>query len=97
MLIDSGGFQVFFLLGICKMREEGVEFCLYIDGLKYLFIFEWVMDIEWIIGVDIMMVFDECILGIVDYEYVKKLMQFIYCWLDCCIKYFNEIDFKYGY
>lgn len=76
---------MFFLFGICKLCEEGVEFCLYIDGSKYIFIFEKVMDIECIIGVDIMMVFDECLLGDLDYVYVKKLLGLIYCWFDRCI------------
>ena len=46
MLTDSGGFQVFSLSGIRKMREEGVEFRSHIDGSKHLFTPERVMDIE---------------------------------------------------
>lgn len=55
MLTDSGGFQVFSLSGIRKMREEGVEFRSHIDGSKHLFTPERVMDIERTIGADIMM------------------------------------------
>ena len=58
MLTDSGGFQVFSLSGIRKMREEGVEFRSHIDGSKHLFTPEGVMDIERTIGADIMMAFD---------------------------------------
>ena len=67
MLTDSGGFQVFSLAGIRKMREEGVEFRSHIDGSKHLFTPERVMDIERTIGADIMMAFDECTPGTADY------------------------------
>ena len=97
MLTDSGGFQVFSLSGIRKMREEGVEFRSHIDGSKHLFTPERVMDIERTIGADIMMAFDECTPGTADYEYAKKSMQLTHRWLDRCIKHFNETDPKYGY
>ncbi|GAK35449.1 tRNA-guanine transglycosylase [Bacteroides graminisolvens DSM 19988 = JCM 15093] len=61
MLTDSGGFQVFSLAGIRKLREEGAEFRSHIDGSKHVFTPEKVMDIERIIGADIMMAFDECL------------------------------------
>ena len=60
MLTDSGGFQVFSLSGIRKLKEEGVEFRSHIDGSKHLFTPERVMDIERTIGADIIMAFDEC-------------------------------------
>ena len=60
MLTDSGGFQVFSLTGIRKMKEEGVEFRSHIDGSKLFFTPEKVMDIERSIGADIIMAFDEC-------------------------------------
>ena len=60
MLTDSGGFQVFSLAGIRKLREEGAEFRSHIDGSKHIFTPEKVMDIERTIGADIMMAFDEC-------------------------------------
>ena len=97
ILTDSGGFQVFSLSGIRKMREEGVEFRSHIDGSKHLFTPERVMDIERTIGADIMMAFDECTPGTADYEYAKKSMQLTHRWLDRCIKHFNETDPKYGY
>jgi len=97
MLTDSGGFQVFSLSGIRKMREEGVEFRSHIDGSKHLFTPERVMDIERTIGADIMMAFDECTPGTADYEYAKKSMQLTHRWLDRCIKHFNETVPKYGY
>ncbi|MBO4663993.1 MAG: tRNA guanosine(34) transglycosylase Tgt [Bacteroidaceae bacterium] len=97
MLTDSGGFQVFSLAGIRKIREEGVEFRSHIDGSKHKFTPESVMDIERTIGADIMMAFDECPPGTSDYEYAKNSLALTERWLDRCIKRFNETEPKYGY
>ena len=97
ILTDSGGFQVFSLSGIRKMREEGVEFRSHIDGSKHLFTPERVMDIERTIGADIMMAFDECAPGTADYDYARKSMALTHRWLDRCWKRFNETEPKYGY
>ena len=97
ILTDSGGFQVFSLSGIRKMREEGVEFRSHIDGSKHLFTPERVMDIERTIGADIMMAFDECAPGTADYDYARKSMTLTHRWLDRCWKRFNETEPKYGY
>lgn len=97
MLTDSGGFQVFSLAGIRKIREEGVEFRSHIDGSKHKFTPEGVMDIERTIGADIMMAFDECPPGTSDYEYAKNSLALTERWLDRCIKRFNETEPKYGY
>ncbi len=97
MLTDSGGFQVFSLAGIRKIREEGVEFRSHLDGSKHQFTPERVMDIERIIGADIMMAFDECPPGTSDYEYSKNSLALTERWLDRCIKRFNETEPLYGY
>ena len=97
ILTDSGGFQVFSLSGIRKMKEEGVEFRSHIDGSKHLFTPERVMDIERTIGADIMMAFDECAPGTSDYQYAKNSMELTHRWLDRCCKRFNETEPKYGY
>ena len=97
MLTDSGGFQVFSLNGIRKIREEGCEFRSHIDGSKHFFTPEKVMDIERAIGADIMMAFDECPPGTSDYTYAKKSMELTHRWLDRCFKRFNETEPKYGY
>ena len=60
ILTDSGGFQVFSLTGIRKLREEGCEFRSHIDGSRHVFTPESVIDTERIIGADIIMAFDEC-------------------------------------
>ena len=97
ILTDSGGFQVFSLTGIRKMKEEGVEFQSHIDGSRHLFTPERVMDIERSIGADIMMVFDECAPGTSDYHYAKQSMERTHRWLDRCVKRFSETEPKYGY
>ena len=97
MLTDSGGFQVFSLTGIRKLREEGCEFRSHIDGSKHFFSPEGVMDIQRSIGADIMMAFDECPPGTAPYDYAKKSLHLTHNWLDRCIRRFNETEPKYGY
>jgi queuine tRNA-ribosyltransferase len=97
ILTDSGGFQVFSLTGIRKLREEGCEFRSHIDGSKHIFTPENVIDTERIIGADIMMAFDECPPGTSDYEYAKKSLYLTQRWLDRCVKRFEETEPLYGY
>lgn len=97
MLTDSGGFQVFSLTGIRKLKEEGCYFTSHIDGSKHFFSPERVMDIERSIGADIMMALDECPPGTSDYEYAKKSLGLTHRWLDRCWKRFHETEPLYGY
>lgn len=98
MLTDSGGFQVYSLAGTRKINaEEGVEFRSHIDGSKHLFTPEKVMDIERIIGADIMMAFDECTPYPCEYQYARKSMHMTHAWLDRCVKRFCETEPLYGY
>ena len=97
ILTDSGGFQVFSLTGIRKMKEEGVEFRSHVDGSKHMFTPERVMDIERSIGADIMMAFDECTPGTADFNYAKQSMERTHRWLDRCVKRFDETEPLYGY
>ena len=97
ILTDSGGFQVFSLTSIRKLREEGCEFRSHIDGSKHIFTPENVMDTQRIIGADIMMALDECPPGESDYEYAKKSLGLTQRWLDRCIKRFNETEPLYGH
>lgn len=97
ILTDSGGFQVFSLTGIRKLREEGCEFRSHIDGSRHFFTPENVMDTERIIGADIMMAFDECPPGQSDWQYARKSLTLTEHWLDRCIKRFNETEPLYGY
>ena len=97
ILTDSGGFQVFSLTSIRKLKEEGCEFRSHIDGSKHIFTPENVMDTERIIGADIMMALDECPPGESDYQYAKKSLGLTQRWLDRCVKRFNETEPLYGY
>src|SRR5678816_2485270 len=72
ILTDSGGYQVFSLAAQRKITEEGVVFRSHIDGSKHLFTPEYVMDIQRVIGADIVMAFDECPPYPSDYTYAQK-------------------------
>jgi queuine tRNA-ribosyltransferase len=97
MLTDSGGFQVFSLTDSRKLTEEGAEFRSHIDGSRHFFTPEKVIDIERIIGADIIMAFDECTPGDADYAYAKKSLDLTERWLDRCIKRFDETTCPYGH
>lgn len=97
MLTDSGGFQVFSLTEIRKLSEQGAEFRSHIDGSKHFFNPEKVMDIQRIIGADIIMAFDECTPGDADYNYAKKSLELTERWLDRCIHRFGETENPYGF
>ncbi len=97
ILTDSGGYQVYSLSGTRKLTEEGVLFQSHIDGSRHLFTPEKVMDIERIIGADIMMAFDECTPYPCDYDYAKNSMNLTHRWLDRCVTQFKNTEGKYGY
>lgn len=97
ILTDSGGFQVFSLGDIRKLSEEGAKFQSHIDGSAHLFTPEKVMDIQRIIGADIMMAFDECTPGDAEYEYARKSMEMTQRWLDRCFNQFEKTAPRYGY
>ena len=97
LLTDSGGFQVFSLAENRKIKEEGCTFRSHIDGSKHLFTPENVMEIQRIIGADIMMAFDEGCPGDADKRYAKRSMELTHRWLDRCIKRFGETEPLYGH
>jgi len=97
ILTDSGGYQVFSLAGTRKIREEGVEFQSHIDGSRHLFTPEKVMDIQRIIGGDVIMSFDECPPYPIDHAYAEKSMRLTHRWLDRCWEQFHGTADKYGY
>ncbi|MCZ2100670.1 MAG: tRNA guanosine(34) transglycosylase Tgt [Chitinophagales bacterium] len=97
ILTDSGGYQVYSLKGMRKITEEGVKFQSHIDGSKHFFSPESVMDIQRIIGADIMMAFDECTSYPCEYRYAKKSMEMTHRWLLRCIQRFDETTPLYGY
>lgn len=97
ILTDSGGYQVFSLSANRKLKEEGAYFRSHIDGSKHLFTPENVVDIQRVIGADIMMAFDECPPGDAPYDYAKKSLALTHQWLKRGVKHFDETEGKYGY
>jgi queuine tRNA-ribosyltransferase len=97
ILTDSGGYQVFSLSGTRKLTEEGALFQSHLDGSRHLFTPEKVMDIQRIIGGDIIMAFDECPPGASEFSYAKKSLELTNRWLDRCFERFNSTGNKYGY
>ncbi len=97
ILTDSGGYQVYSLSGVRKIKEEGVTFCSHIDGSKHLFTPEGVMDIQRTIGADIIMAFDECTPYPCDYTYARQSMEMTHRWLKRCCDRFDSTESKYGY
>jgi queuine tRNA-ribosyltransferase len=97
ILTDSGGFQVFSLSHRRKLKEEGAEFQSHIDGSRHFFSPEGVVDIQRVIGADIMMAFDECPPGDSDYAYAKQSMELTHRWLKRGIDRFDSTKGLYGY
>ena len=84
MLTDSGGFQVFSLASLRKIKEEGVYFASHIDGRKIFMGPEESMQIQSNLGSDICMAFDECVENPATYEYAKASCERTYRWLVRC-------------
>ncbi|MCL5031068.1 MAG: tRNA guanosine(34) transglycosylase Tgt [Bacteroidetes bacterium] len=80
ILTDSGGYQVFSLSELRKLKSDGVEFRSHIDGSKHFFTPEKVIGIQRSIGSDIMMSLDECTPYPCDYEYAQKSVQLTSDW-----------------
>ena len=97
ILTDSGGFQVFSLSDNRKLTEEGAHFRSHIDGSKHLFTPENVVDIQRIIGSDIMMALDECPPGTAEYDYAKKSLGLTHRWLMRGWKRYKETEGLYGH
>lgn len=84
ILTDSGGFQVFSLAGLRKIKEEGVYFSSHIDGRKIFMGPEESMQIQSNLGSDIAMAFDECVENPATYDYAKASCERTYRWLERC-------------
>jgi queuine tRNA-ribosyltransferase len=75
ILTDSGGYQVFSLSELRKIKPDGVEFRSHLDGSKHFFTPEKVIQIQRSIGSDLMMVLDECTPYPCDYDYAMNSMN----------------------
>ncbi|MBU5426422.1 tRNA guanosine(34) transglycosylase Tgt [Tissierella pigra] len=92
ILTDSGGFQVFSLGDLRKIKEEGVEFRSHIDGSKHFISPEKSIEIQNSLGSDIMMCFDECTPYPATYEYAKHSMERTTRWAKRCKEYHKNWD-----
>ena len=84
ILTDSGGFQVFSLAGLRKIKEEGVTFASHLDGRRIFMGPEESMRIQSNLGSDIAMAFDECVENPARYEYAKASCERTARWLARC-------------
>lgn len=80
ILTDSGGYQVFSLAELRKLKPDGVEFSSHLDGSRHFFTPDKVIQIQRSIGSDIMMVLDECTPYPCDYDYAKNSVQLTSDW-----------------
>ena len=92
ILTDSGGFQVFSLASLRKIKEEGVYFASHIDGHKIFMGPEESMRIQSNLGSDIAMAFDECVENPAPYDYAKASCERTLRWLERCKKEHDRLN-----
>ncbi len=97
VLTDSGGYQVYSLSNLRKIKEDGVSFSSHIDGSRHLFTPESVIDIQLSIGADLIMAFDECPPFPCEYKYARDSMELTHRWLQRCFTHFNSTELPYDY
>ncbi|HDR88965.1 MAG TPA: tRNA guanosine(34) transglycosylase Tgt [Bacteroidetes bacterium] len=97
LLTDSGGYQVFSLADNRKLQEDGVVFHSHIDGSRHMFTPESVVDIQRIIGSDIMMALDECTPYPVSEKDARKSMDLTHRWLLRGWERYRNTSPFYGY
>ena len=97
LLTDSGGFQIFSLSGLRKVSLQGVEFSSHLDGSKHFFTPEKVIEIERIIGSDIMMPLDECLAYPTERFDVEKSLVLTENWEKRCFEEYKNTEGRYGH
>lgn len=97
ILTDSGGFQIFSLSKLKKISEDGVEFSSHLNGDKYFFTPEKVIDIQRIIGSDIMMPLDECLPYPSERKAVEKSISLTSKWEKRCLDHFKNSEDRYDF
>lgn len=90
ILTDSGGFQVFSLAKLNKIKDEGVYFNSHVDGSLHFITPEKAIQIENNLGADIIMAFDQCSAYGEDYAASREAMERTLKWLDRCVKTHNN-------
>ncbi len=96
ILTDSGGFQVFSLSQLRKIKDNGVEFRSHIDGSLHFLTAELVMEIQGALGSDIAMIFDECTPYPADHAYALNSLKLTTSWAKQCIDAKNEGQALFG-
>lgn len=97
ILTDSGGFQIYSLSDLRKLKNDGVEFRSHLDGSIHFFTPQKVIEIQRSIGSDIMMPLDECTPYPCDYEYAKKSKELTSSWAILNKEAFELTSSLYGY
>lgn len=92
ILTDSGGFQVFSLAKLNKIKEEGVTFNSHIDGKKIFMGPEESMRIQSNLGSTIAMAFDECVENPAEYSYASEACERTLRWLERCKKEMERLN-----
>lgn len=97
ILTDSGGFQIYSLSELRKIKKDGVEFKSHLDGSMHYFTPKKVIEIQRSIGSDIMMPLDECTPYPCEYEYAKKSKELTSNWAVLNKQAFEETKPLYGH
>ncbi len=97
LLTDSGGFQVFSLAKLNKIDDDGVEFQSHIDGSRNVFTPEICMEIQQHLGADIIMAFDECPSGQLDYQITEAAVARTSKWMSRCNSYLERNKCLHGW
>ena len=97
ILTDSGGYQIYSLSDNRELKEKGAHFKSHLDGSKHLFTPENVVEIQRVLGSDIMMLLDECPPYPCSYEYAKESMELTHRWAKRGREAFLETDPHYNH
>ena len=97
ILTDSGGYQIYSLSSNRRLEEKGAYFKSHLDGSRHLFTPENVVEIQRILGSDIMMILDECPPYPSSYEYARESMKLTHRWAKRGRKSFLDTKPRYGH
>lgn len=97
ILTDSGGFQIYSLAQLRKLKKDGVEFQSHLDGSKHFFSPKKVIEIQRIIGSDILMPLDECTPYPCEFDYAEKSVKLTSEWALLNYEAFSNTNSLYGY
>ncbi|HPM86456.1 MAG TPA: tRNA guanosine(34) transglycosylase Tgt [Bacteroidales bacterium] len=97
ILTDSGGYQVFSLANNRKLTDEGIVFKSHIDGSRHVFTPENTVDIQRVIGADIIMALDECAPFPCDHRYAERSVDLTHQWLDRAVERFRGSEPVWGW